>query len=185
MTKIEQIEIPLSKLKLSLMLAGSIAFVALGAWFIMKPKEISMQGVHASPVQIFIVGIVSILFFGLCTTFIFKKIIDNTPGLVINNNGINDNSGGTSVGLILWKDIKEIKELTVANQNFIMIIVNNPDEYINKENSFIKRKTMEINYKTYQSPISISANGLKCNFDELYKIIVDAFKANNTPQVEV
>lgn len=180
MTKTEEIEIPLSKSKLSLMLAGSIAFVALGAWFVTKPKEISMQGIHANPVLIFTVGVASILFFGLCATFIAKKIIDNRPGLVINGDGIIDNSGGTSVGLILWKDITEIKEITVANQNFITIIVNNPEEYINNQNSFIKRKAMEINFKSYQSPISISANGLKCNFNELYKIIIDTFEANKS-----
>jgi hypothetical protein len=34
----------------------------------------------------------------------------------------------------------------------------------------VKRKAMEINYKTYGSPISISANTLD-NFDELHELL--------------
>lgn len=177
MINTEQIEIPLSKLKLSLMLAGSVAFVACGVWFVTKPKEISiMQGLHPNPMLVFTVGVASILFFSLCAVFIAKKIMENLPGLVINNEGLNDNSSGTSAGLILWKNIKEIKANKVANQNFIIIIVTNPEEYINKQKSFIKRKAMGMNFKSYESPIAISANGLKCNFDELNKTLVDAYK---------
>lgn len=180
MLKAEQIEIPLSKLKLLLMLAGSIAFVAAGIWFVTKPTAISTRSFHNSPVLIVIVGAASILFFGVCAIFIVKKIIDNTPGLVINDEGINDNSSGTSAGLILWKDIKKIEKTTVLNQSFIAIIVDNPEEYIDRQKSFIKRKTMELNFKNSQSPINISANGLKCNFNELYNIVIDAFDANKS-----
>ena len=176
MLKTEQIEIPLSKLKLSLMLIGSIIFVGAGIWFVIKPKELSEHSIHYNPALIFTVGIASILFFGLCAIFIFKKVVDNKAGLIINNEGINDNSGGSSAGLILWKDITEIRKETVVNQNFILIIVSNPEEYIDRQTNFIKRKAMELNFRSYQTPLSISANGLKCNFAELYNMIAENFK---------
>ena len=170
----EQIEIPLSKNKLTLMLIGSFAFVAAGLWFVIKPPTIS-NPIIGNPTLILTVGIAAILFFGLCAFYLAKKLPDKTPGLIINGNGITDNSGGVSVGLIPWGDVKAITVETAANQKFLMVIVNNPHEYIDRQKGFIKKKAMQMNYNTYGSPISISANGLKCNFDELYRTLQDKF----------
>jgi len=173
----EQIEIPLSKNKLTLMLIGSFAFVAAGLWFVIKPPTIS-NPIIGNPTLILTVGIAAILFFGLCAFYVAKKLPDKTPGLIINDKGVTDNSGGVSVGLIPWSDIKAITLETAANQRFLMVIVKNPDEYIDRQKGFIKKKAMQMNYNTYGSPISISANGLKCNFDELYTTLQDKFNNN-------
>ena len=170
----EQIEIPLSKNKLTLMLISSLIFISLGLWFVIKPPTIS-NPIIGNPTLILTVGIAAILFFGLCAIFIAKKLPDKTPGLIINNQGVTDNSSGVSVGLIPWDDIKEINVTNVANQKFLMLVVKNPDEYINRQKGFIKKKAMQMNYKSYGSPISISANGLKCNFNELFRILQDKF----------
>ena len=170
----EQIEIPLSKNKLTLMLICSLIFISLGLWFVIKPPTIS-NPIIGNPTLILTVGIAAILFFGLCALFIAKKLPDKTPGLIINNQGVTDNSSGVSVGLIPWDDIKEINVTNVANQKFLMLVVKNPDEYINRQKGFIKKKAMQMNYKSYGSPISISANGLKCNFNELFRILQNKF----------
>ncbi len=171
---IEQIEIPLSKNKLTLMLIGSFVFIAAGIWFVIKPPTIN-NPIIGNPKLILSVGISSILFFGLCAFYLGKKLTDKTPGLIINKIGLTDNSGGLSVGMIPWNDIKAITIETAANQRFLMIKVKNPDEYIEKQKGLVKKKAMQMNNNYYGSPISISANGLKCNFDELYKTIKDKF----------
>jgi hypothetical protein len=186
MQKEEQIEIPLSKTKLILMVTGSIVFVLLGIWFVSKPKEISSQSFLYSTESIFIAGLAGILFFGICAVFIFRKTADNKPGLIINEKGIIDNSGATSIGLILWQDMLEVRRENVARQDFIVIVVANPEEYINRQSSFIPKKAMEMNYRVYGSPINISANGLKYNFNDLYEIILKKFntqKRQSTSQV--
>ncbi|MDB5121223.1 MAG: hypothetical protein JWN56_2441 [Sphingobacteriales bacterium] len=175
MTKTKQIEIPLSKIKLTLMLFGSIAFVAGGIWMIASPNGFTTSYRTYNPIWVFVVGLASVIFFGLCLIYIAKKLADGAPGLIINDQGINDNSSGVSAGLILWSDIKEIRMTEVVNQKFLMLIVFNPDQYISRQSSFIKRKAMEINYKSYGSPISISANGLKTSFDELFLLLQSEF----------
>jgi len=183
MIKEDHVEIPLSKRKLVGLLTGSIAFVLAGFWFTIQSKTISAQTFsHKSPELIFIGGAAAILFFGLCAIFIFRKIIDNKPGLVINDLGIDDNSSGTSAGFIPWEDIKAIRKTTVVNQNMIMIMVGNPEEYINRQTGFIAKKAMEMNFKSFGSPIFLSANGLKCNFNELFEIIATMFNNRNTGQ---
>jgi hypothetical protein len=118
-----------------------------------------------------IFSVASILFFGLVAITIFRKFLDQKPGLIINRKGIIDNSSGLSAGTILWKDIQEITILQVRNQKFLIVIVLNPQEYIDKMSNSIKRNVMKINYKSYGSPISISANPLQTDFDKLYKLI--------------
>jgi hypothetical protein len=178
----EQIEILLSKSKLSLLLAGSIAFVAIGFWFVIDSKDVATSGIRqTSPIFILVGGIVTILFFGICGVAIAKKLTSHKPGIVINNEGILDNSGGISTGLILWKDIKQIKTINIANQNMVVIIVRNPEEYIDRQANSFKKKMMQLNYKKHESPIVISANGLKCSFNDLYNLLKDELTNHSTP----
>jgi len=174
MSEKNQIEIPLSKKKMYLMLFGSIIFVILGIWLVTNPPKNS-NPIFGNPMIILISGISAIIFFGFIAFTLFKKLPDNKPGLIINSEGIIDNSSGVSAGIVLWKDIIEIKTTNVINQKFLMFIVENPDEYINRQNGIVKRKAMEMNYKSYGSPISISANTLDTNFEELYNLLVKNF----------
>jgi len=175
MTQTEQIEIPLSKKKILLILFGAVAFVVIGVFFVINPSMF-ISTVARNSTIIFIAGLASVLFFGLCAIFAFRKLFDKKVGLAINREGIIDNSSGVSAGLVLWSDIKEIEICSVAGQKFLMIIVKNPQDYIDKFTSPLKRKAMEMNYKTYGSPISISANSLQTNFDKLHNLLTEKLK---------
>ena len=181
MTTTEQIEIPLSKGKLTIILIGSIAFVAIGLWFVISPPFIQ-NGLFGNPTLIFVAGITSILFFGFCAFTIFKKLQDNKSGLIIDKTGITDNASGISAGHIPWSDIKAITTSQVLDQKFLMILVNNPNDYIRRQTNVIKRKVAEMNYKSYGSPISISANSLKCDFYELKNILQTQFDRDKSLQ---
>jgi hypothetical protein len=172
MTKEEQIEIPLSKTKLLLTLLGSLLFVALGLWLLINPPE-SNHWLFGNSTVIIITGLASVIFFGLAAVTIFRKFSDKNPGLTINRQGIIDNSSGASAGLIPWTDIQEIKISQVMNQKFLMFIVSNPEDYLEKVTNPLKRNAMKINYKTYGSPISISSNALQTNFDDLHKLLIN------------
>ncbi|MGZ5190425.1 MAG: STM3941 family protein [Flavisolibacter sp.] len=73
---------------------------------------------------------------------------DNKPGLIIDDTGLVDNSGGLSAGDILLSDIEEISVMQIQKQKMIMIYVINPQDYIDRQTSFLKRKGMQLNYKT-------------------------------------
>jgi len=150
---------------------GSLVFVGLGLWFLINPPKIS-NPIFGNPTLIFIVGLASILFFGFVAVTIFRKFSDKRPGLVISRQGITDNSSGVSAGLIPWTDIIEIKVSQVMNQKFLMFIVSNPQNYLDKVTNPLKRNAMKMNYKTYGSPISISSNALQTNFDDLQRLLV-------------
>lgn len=162
----QQIEIPLSKRKLTLMLFGALIFVVLGILFTTNPEKYT-SSIMKSTTIVFISGLVSVLFFGICFFFILRKIGDKSPGLVISDEGIFDNSSGVSGGEIKWEEIKDISVTRISGQKLIMLQLRNPQNYINKQTSSFKRKMMTINYRRYGTPVSISSNGLKISFAEL------------------
>jgi hypothetical protein len=182
MTSSDQtIEISLNKSKIVMMFLGALLFVGIGFWFVIDPPKIE-NSFWGDPTKLAIIGYASILFFGLCAYFFSRKLPDNKPGLIIDNTGLIDNSGGFSAGSILWSDIQEISVLQIQKQKMIMIYLKNPQDYIERQTSFLKRKGMQMNFRSYGTPVSISPTSLKTSFDELYQAITNKFheKKSNT-----
>lgn len=175
----QSISIPLSKTKIILLLAGALLFVAGGCWLLVKAPTINNPVVPNINI-IRVVAVAAILFFGLCTVYAARKLFSAGPGFLIDDFGVTDNSGGISVGAIPWSDIYNINFVMAHRQKFIMIYVKNPEEYINKQSSFIKRKVMQMNHKLYGSPLAISANSLDTSFGQLFNLLRNEFETRNS-----
>ena len=159
------------------MVIGSLLFVVLGILFVTNPEKYT-SSIMRSPTIIFIAGLASILFFGLCFFFIIKKLGDNSPGLIISNEGILDNSSGVSAGQIKWTEIEDISVIEIQRQKLIKLHVKNPQEYIERQTSGFKRKMMKVSYKMYGTPLTITAHGLKISFNELLSTLTEKLKAS-------
>lgn len=170
-----QTEFPLSKSKIYLLLAGSVIFVAFGFYLLFAP-ELNASSFFGKAIFMRPVGVISLLFFGYIGIGLVKKLRDDSPGLVVNAEGIIDNSSSVAAGLVVWKDVEAITTVNVMSQKFVMVIVKNPEEYINKQQGVIKKKAMGMNYASYGSPISLSANALDTSFEELYHVVKNAFE---------
>lgn len=174
-----QIEIQLSKTKIIFLIIGALLFVTIGLWFMITPPEISHSGRQSffyNPTFLFFVGLLSVLFFGICFAFGLKKFFDKKPGLILNEKGVFDNSSGLSIGLIPWVDIEEVAVISINSNKFIVIRVNNPQDYLDKAKNRFTRKSMAINYKWYGSPIAISAHSLQIRHKDLYELLVNKIK---------
>jgi hypothetical protein len=165
-----KLEIPLNKKKITLMFIGSFVFVALGIWFTMAPDTFS-EGPLRTPIVVMVVGIAGIIVFGLFTFYTARKLTDNKPGVIIDDTGITDNASVVAAGHILWADIDNLSVITVQKQSFVLLHVHNPQQYIDRQKGVIKRKLMQMNFKHYGAPITLTANGLAIAFNELYQII--------------
>lgn len=176
----EKIEIPLSKKKLYLGILASLLFVIAGIWlfFYTNLYQNFPLKLFRNPMIIKGIGVLSILFFGTIRILQIKKLFDKKAGLIIDSNGITDNSNATSVGLIRWNDISDIKTKQVMSTKFLLINVLNPEEYIAKSKNGMKAKLMRTNMKVSGTPISITSSTLKYNFRKLEKIIQIEFEKN-------
>lgn len=151
-----------------LLVSGAWFFVFLGFLFLLAPDFIKPY----HPVFIRIIGCSSVIFFGTGLIIGTEKLFDKKPGLIINADGIIDNSGGISAGLIPWSAISFIKTAEVANSKFILIGVTNVREITSKQNAF-KRFWLKATYKTSQEQISINTADLKVKFDDIEKILIE------------
>ncbi|MDP5138574.1 hypothetical protein ORJ04_21745 [Rheinheimera baltica] len=175
----EEKVIELSKVKIILLTLGAVAFVLLGVWLLsMDAKTIESQRKFNSPILVYGIGVVSIVFFGLCGFIGIKKLFDKSPGLIINSEGILDNSSGVSAGIIPWAEIVGIGEYQIHKQKFISIQVKDPEKYVNTGNA-LKRMANRANIKMCGTPVNISANSLKINYDDLLKIITEYYRSSH------
>jgi hypothetical protein len=138
-----------SKRKIALLLIGCILFVSLGILMILSPETFSSRR-YGNPKEIlFIVGSISTVFF---TPFLFSilfKLLDNKPGLRITKDGVYENSGGAPIGFVEWNDVTEITSMGDQKNMIILIHVQNPNKYIDREPNIFKRWIMKNNYKYY------------------------------------
>ena len=179
MTENNKIVIELSKSKLTKLLIFSILFLLAGLWMITTNPQTS-NPVFNNPIVKAIASYGSTIM-GLFGIYFFtRKLFDKKPGLIIDENGIYDNTSAFHFGLIPWSDISQIYERTVqasiaSKQHFVTVGLINPDKYISRENNAIKRKMLAVNANSYGSPIHISTNGLKINHNDLLKILNEEF----------
>ncbi len=159
--------IPLSKGKLVLGLLGPVAFVAVSVWI----WSISNNQTRDNPLIIKAVAIACGSFFGLCAIYGCFKVFDTRPGLIIDDQGIVDNSSAVAVGRILWG---EVVDFYVSNK-FITIVVVDPQKFMARGN-FLKRMLNAANMKMTGSPINISWIALGLKSDELAQALTVAFR---------
>lgn len=175
----DRIEIKLSKRKTLLTFLGAVAFVVVGIWMI---NEADNQ--HRYPPTAFMAtGYISIIFFGAAGLFIFYKLLDFKPGLVIDDEGIHDNSNASSAQLVKWGQIKGIKVEQVMSTKFILIDIHDPKGFMANFGG-LKKKLLMGNYKMYGTPISIISNSLKCDTDYLFKVISERMVVEHKNKIE-
>ncbi|MFC0515196.1 STM3941 family protein [Mucilaginibacter angelicae] len=175
------IEISLSKTKIIKGLLGSVAFVAIGLWILICQPHIG-NPVFDNILVKYGASTACIIFFGFTTFFFLKKMSDKKPGLIINNEGIYDNS---SVGLIPWSDITRFSISSVMNQQFLVIGLKDPEQYITAQTNLFKKKSFDFNYKNYGSPLAISASTFEYNLYELKAMLENKLMGQQAKNPEV
>jgi len=170
-----KIEIPLGKTKLLLGIGGSLLFIVAGYFLF---TTLAYKQTILNPSFVKAAGVAGILFFGATGIYGIRKLFDKSIGLIIDENGIFDNTNASSIGLIKWSDITGIEVKQVQSTRFLLVYAINPEDYMNKAKG-IKRKLMVANNKFYGTPLSITSNTLKCSFDELENLIRQNLKGKS------
>ncbi len=164
----DRIAIASSKVKLILVALGAFLFVALSVWLFM----IADTQDRFSSIYVKVLSVLGVVFSGLCGLYCLSKLSDDSPGLVLDSEGIIDNSSAIAAGRVTWQEIRDVQEMVVSGQRFLTVIVQDPGKYLGKGNP-LSRLLVKMNYKMYGSPIFISTNGLKVGFDELERLFQD------------
>lgn len=154
-----------------LVILGSFAFVLAGValWRWAEPRG------PLDVVQIRGVAVVAAVCFGGCGLYGCVKLSDPSPGLVLDRDGIPDNSSAVAVGRIPWADVTGVRVSAEGGQRFLTIDVAHPGKYLARGGR-LSRLANAANARTYGSPVNIAATALAVPFDDLHRLVVEAFE---------
>ena len=158
------IEIPLNKGKLIWLFVGWILGLVASIWL----YNFAETQTQYPPTLLKSVGGICFAFFGVMGLFLSKKIFDTKSGISINDKGIVENTNGVSVHLVAWKDIQSFESLKTHGQQLILIKVKNAEKYIEKATNNAQKRLLRLNAKEYGTPIFITTNSLKMDFEALW-----------------
>lgn len=153
--------IPVSKIKIILLLLGSLAFVFLGAWILLTDEAILFYKVVAA---------IAIVFFGLGLFVFPQKLLDRTPGLVLDRYGITDNMTKPRVGTLEWDDISHVQIIKIESNKMLLIFVHNPEKYLDRLRGY-NYKGLRNNYEMVGTPFVIPSSLLKMKLEALETLI--------------
>ena len=158
-------EIKANKRRSFLMFSLSMLFVVLG---ILPFLGVGLRE-YRKYVPVFhdMIFIVVIIFFGFTALIYLKLILSTKPVISISEKGICDN---VFFGLIEWENVAGFRKVRVQKQDYILILLETPEKYIEKFN-FFKQKWLNFNLKQYGTPVMIHTENLKIDQEELLNIV--------------
>lgn len=140
--------------RLVLLALGGLAFVAVGLLMIRD------GGFGAA------LGAVSVLFFGFCLVAIVVRLFRTRPALVIDCDGIEENSSAVSVGRIPWSEVTEVRPHSFQGQRFLGIGLVDPDVVLGHQPA-LKRKALDSSMRMTGFAVNVPLRMLKVREDDL------------------
>ena len=145
-----------SRWRYGLLVLLGLAFVAAGVWMIVADGE-------------WLMGMLSIVFFGACAAVGIWQFLDTRPRLQITDEGIIDRT--LAVGLIPWADITDAYVQAVKQEYFICLHLRNEETYV-AQLSPLRRKMTAANRALGFTALSINLSGVEINPDQLLEYIL-------------
>ncbi|MDD4419152.1 MAG: hypothetical protein PHH81_10110 [Bacteroides graminisolvens] len=132
-------------------------------------------------IAILLIGAVSCVIFVFTGYSLYKLHKIKYIGVRLTNEGIEDMATGSQVGIIRWDDVTTIKvmsDISNLKQKYVVLVLRNPEEYIQRERTNSKKRTLKLKNDFYGSPICISTRLLDESFDILNDSICKYYSAN-------
>lgn len=164
------LSIPMSKRKMALIALGAFVFATGGTAMCVGGLIWWPMGVEAIGI-----GAAAAIFFGPIGVFAMRRVFDPTPALIVDAEGIVDNSSAVASGRILWSEITGISTSEVVGQRFVNIHVADPSRFLARGN-VVQRYFRRMNSSMAGTPISISPNAVPLGFDDLNSLLQRAFE---------
>ena len=172
---VEQIVVPLSGSKLTLMLFGCMGFVALGLACVFWPGEFA-SGRHSEGV-VFLVGLACVPFFGLPGVWMLWRLFRTRPALTIDSTGIDDTATPLGVGKLLWSEIDDIVLYRHRGHGYVGIEPKEPHVVLRRANP-VKALFLRASRLWGAPLISIPETALYISAESLHTLLTEQWERN-------
>lgn len=115
------------------------------------------------------IGLIGLLFFGLCELYIIKQLFVGKKLVVVTPEGFYDFSSATSTKdqMIPWNQVARIENKSILNQSFVSVYLKEPEQFLANV-STLQRKAIAANVKMGFGEININLQSAKkCTNDQL------------------
>lgn len=155
------------RLKLCFLFVLSLAMVAASAWLALGlPAWFFFPG---------IVGWLGILFFGFAGGWLLSRLFSHRIALILDRNGILDNSSAVPAGRIAWGEITRVGITTVSDQRFLGIDVRDR-ALLPSSNSEFRRSIDDANAGITGFPVNVPSTTVDRTLEELHESILRYWK---------
>lgn len=172
----ERLVIPMAKGSLTRFLVISIVGVAGFAYLLFGRADST-----ALAPLLRVLSTAGIVFCILSAVFAARRLFDPTPGLVLDAEGLIDNSNVLGAGRVRWDEITEIRVTKSGPQRFLTVLVDDPRKFIDRGRS-MRRKIYEANYRKAGSPVNVTGRTLAIPFEELVARTSEFYRRYGRPR---
>lgn len=117
----------------------------------------------------------SIIFFGFGLFVFIKQLLNNSPRIILDDEGIEDKSLG--IGKILWEDIESAYPNRIKTNKFISLKVRNSEKYLQRNSKF-QAKLASYNKSLGFETLNLNLVGLATPQTELLNLLQDRLALN-------
>ena len=152
--------------KLAFLFALSLVMVAGSAWLALFLPEAVLPAV---------VGAAGMLFFGVCGGWILARLFSHRVSLILDREGLLDNSSAIPAGKIPWDQISRIGFTSVSSQRFLGIDVKDRSVLASSSSAF-RRWMDDANAGITGFPVNIPSTTIDRTLEELEALILRYWK---------
>ncbi|NDV68011.1 hypothetical protein D0T66_03760 [Dysgonomonas sp. 25] len=165
----ERIEISFSKTKLvfGLTVLLSIVILIIAMFLFMSGLTSVEKGIMALGGLLALLGMVVII----------KKMFDKTPAIIIDRDGIIDNTKKRSAGLIEWADISHISISQAGVLRVLLIHLHSPEKYLKRLDACNAQNLMQ-DYDLFGTPFAIQSSIIKISLGDLEALLNTTLERN-------
>ena len=154
-----------SRVKMSLVLLGAIAFVLAGLW-------IGASGIaRVAPIwEVFIATYVGVPFFAACGLYAAYRLVIRRPALEIDWMGITDTSSALGAGRLGWEEVDHLVLYQISGQSMLGIVPRDLGLFLSRQNA-VRRSLTRLNLAWGFAPINVAAVGVPMKLAELADLL--------------
>ncbi|MFT5820353.1 MAG: ABC-type multidrug transport system fused ATPase/permease subunit [Crocinitomix sp.] len=148
----------------------SILFIIGGTILLINPL---ILGSHPFKDEaMFAISMTVVIIFLMLLIFLIYKIVKKTIGLIINEEGIQEQISAFAVGMVRWEEMSGFGIKKQIGIPFIVIYLKDKEQFIERF-SGLKKTTIKKNTESFGTPVAISTVMLKMNREDLKQLFIE------------